>query len=93
MFTDLSFIDKNFAMDITKELTEAESCFWFTLPLAVYRMVGEDSEYNVYEYLSFPTTATDEEHLRFFSVSQPYFWNYDYMGGLNKMMGDQLEDL
>jgi len=86
MFTDLNFIDKNFSLDITQEdVMEAGPCFWFTLPIAVYKMVGRDSEYNIYEYLSFPTTAQEEPHLRFFSVSQPYHWNHDYTGSLNEV--------
>lgn len=92
MFSDLSFIDKNFSLDITQEdVMDSEFCHWFTLPVAVYRMVDAESQYNVYEYLSFPVTAKGEQHMRFFSVTQPYHWNHDYADGVAEMFEDGLE--
>jgi len=83
MFTDLTFVDVNFTLDITKDkVLEADRCFWFTLPIAVYKVEGGDDARTVYEYLSFPLPGKTEEHTRFFSFPQPYYWNHDYMGEL-----------
>ena len=74
MFSNFSNIDRNVTRDISKGENSNQTCTWFTIFLNMYEEIDDitDEVVRRYEYVSFPCTATNDSHIRFYTLDYPY---------------------
>ena len=80
MFSLFKYIDVNIVAD---PINAGKNCVWFTIPIAATEEIDEESgkTVNKYEYLFFPSSASDGEFVSFKVLDSLYYpsFNYGYM--------------